>query len=643
VTAPAPEPSRRALTGRSAWLLAGLVALVAGLCLHPMAETDLFFRLAVGEQILQSGAIPRRNLFSFTHPDHPDLDPAWLFDVAVALLHRAGGFTAVVVAKTALVLAIFTAAFAVCRRRGAGPIAATLTLAVAALVMRERLVERPHLFSLAGELAVLALALLPALPSARRLLALTALTALWANLHAGAFLAPALLGAGAAGALFDRPFSRRAVMSLVAAAAAGAAALLLTPVGPGIFRYLAAHVGLFAVHPVDEFRVASWTSDAPWLAFAAAGALLVALTARRAPPRPPWREVLPVAALAALATLSVRFVPEATLLAAPLVATSASALAATFRVPAPRPLPLAVGAALALAALVPRAAQPRFVALGLDRSSLPLEAIRFAEANGLRARMYNDFEVGSYLAWEGFPRHRVFVDPRLPAYPRSFHAQLGRSDWSRAGWDAVLAAHGVESALLTHAGINHRIGWWDPARWALVHRAHDARLFVRRLERWRALIAAHEIPATFSFAPATGAATIPLETAPPGSPVPACEWDRRLGDLLFELDGGRPNRALAAYRRALAAPSGCLARAEEARAAAWVGAVELQHGVAAAALAALERARAAGAEDLPTLTNQALALEALGRRRQATAAWQEIARRAAGTPLGARARQRAGQ
>ena len=67
--------------------------------------------------------------------------------------------------------------------------------------------------------------------------------------------------------------------------------------------------------------------------------------------------------------------------------------------------------------------------ISLDTRELPLSAIAYVDANGLRDRMYNDFEIGSYLLFEpsgGYPRHRVFVDPRLPAYPAEFHRLLGR-------------------------------------------------------------------------------------------------------------------------------------------------------------------------------------------------------------------------
>ncbi len=188
--------------------------------------------------------------------------------------------------------------------------------------------------------------------------------------------------------------------------------------------------------------------------------------------------------------------------------------------------------------------------------------------------MYNDFEIGSYLLFEpigGYPHHRVFVDPRLPAYPLEMHRLLGRGDLSRQAWGAAMDRYGVDSALLTYAGINRRVAWWDPAQWALVWRASDARVFVRRLPRFRELIARLEIPATFTFSTEEGAATLPLASRPAASPVADCEWARRLGDLLVGLDGALSDRARAAYARALAAPAGCLSPSDEVAAGRLVG------------------------------------------------------------------------
>jgi hypothetical protein len=65
--------------------------------------------------------------------------------------------------------------------------------------------------------------------------------------------------------------------------------------------------------------------------------------------------------------------------------------------------------------------------------------------------------------------------------------------------------------------------------------------------------------------------------------------------------------------------------------------VLLRRGQADEALPLLER----GPDDLPTLTNRALALEALGRASEARAVWATVAARARGTPLGEKAAARA--
>src|SRR5882672_3314173 len=110
-------------------LLAALLVFAAAQALAPMTESDLFFRLAAGREILAHHAIPTRNLFSFMAPDFPDLDASWLFEVAALALYRIGGFSAVVVGKALIVTATAGLAFRLCRRRGAGPVAAALAVA----------------------------------------------------------------------------------------------------------------------------------------------------------------------------------------------------------------------------------------------------------------------------------------------------------------------------------------------------------------------------------------------------------------------------------------------------------------------------------------------------------------------------------
>src|SRR6185295_7011591 len=103
----------------AALLLASLVLFVAGRCLVPMDETDLFFNLRLGEIVLGTGHVPTTNLLSFTHPDAPDVNLAWLFQVVLALAYRWGGIPGTVILKTAFVVGTWAVLYRVARRRGA--------------------------------------------------------------------------------------------------------------------------------------------------------------------------------------------------------------------------------------------------------------------------------------------------------------------------------------------------------------------------------------------------------------------------------------------------------------------------------------------------------------------------------------------
>ena len=608
------------MSGR-AWLSAALglalALFVAGRCLVPMDETDLFFNLRLGEIVLQTHAVPRTNLLSFTYPDARDVNLAWLFQIVLALAHRAGGVTGTVLLKTAFVVATFAVLARVATRRGAPPAATAAVLALAAWAAEPRFVERPHLVTLLG-LALTLLALERAEAGRPRALwALIPLGLVWANANSCFFEAPAVLLLYAAGAWLDgmRADARRA--ALVALALAPIA--FATPSGAGVIGYVANHFRMPYVRPLQEYRHAAWPIDGPFFFLAALfAAAAVAQAARPAPARP-LRHALPALALGVLGALRIRFVAEFALLAGPFVAAAAPRLV-------PGRLPRAAGVA-ALVALLALAVGPRLGAvreggrvldLDVEGDLVPAAAIRFATEHGLRERMYNDLEVGSYLTWEGWPRFRVFQDPRINGYPEAFHAILRRADVPRAEWQALLDRFGVTSALVTFPAENPRAALFDPQRWALVYRARDGLVLARRRAEWRALIAEHELPVTFAPAGGSDGGVVPraLLDRPAASPVAPCVWQARLGD--FWVESGEDARARDAYGRALDGPAagGCPLDAGAERAAARaLGDAAMRLGDARAAADAY--GRAVGAGDAGARRGRALALLALGRAAEA--------------------------
>jgi len=64
--------------------LAALVLLFSSLFYffsYPEVDPDLWGHLFFGREIVQSGQLPLRNLYSFTAPDHPWINHEWLAEV----------------------------------------------------------------------------------------------------------------------------------------------------------------------------------------------------------------------------------------------------------------------------------------------------------------------------------------------------------------------------------------------------------------------------------------------------------------------------------------------------------------------------------------------------------------------------------
>jgi tetratricopeptide (TPR) repeat protein len=589
--------------------LAALLLFVAGRCLVPMDETDLFFNLRLGEIVLGEHAVPRTNLLSFTFPDYRDVNLAWLFQIVLALAHRAGGIPGTVLLKTAFVVATFTILFRVACRRGAHPAAAAAALALAAWAAEPRFVERPHLCTFLG-LATMWLALERTEAGRPRLLyALVPLALVWANANSCFFLAPALLALYAVGAWRDGRVVERRQAAVVALALVPF--IFATPSGTEALTYIANHWRMPSLRPLQEYRSASWPLDGPFFFLAAGVALAAALPDRCR------RQLYPALALGLLGARRIRFVAEFALAAGPIVAVAltevarrAAARAASFQRPqlARQATAIVVGA-LSGATLVPRLAaaihgEP-FMSLGIEAGLVPTAAIRFAEQSGLADRMYNDLEVGSYLTWRWWPRRRVFQDPRINGYPPAMHALLKRDDLTVVAWQGLLDRFRVTSALVTYPDVNPRAALFDPQRWALVYRDAESLLFAARSPEQADLIAHAEIPLSFRYTRAAGAEPRPLPGQPARSPVPACEWSRRLGDVWVEL--GDDARAIAAYRAARAI-SDCLDAASDKAAALALGDAALRRHDPATATAAY-----AGI-DLPRAhRNRGLALLAIDR------------------------------
>ena len=95
-----PRPSTEPERWRRA-LLVSLPALAFLLCCSPLADFDVWWHLRTGQLTLETGAVPRVDLFTYTNAGRPWIDVYWLYQVGLAIVYRAGGASALVLLKAA--------------------------------------------------------------------------------------------------------------------------------------------------------------------------------------------------------------------------------------------------------------------------------------------------------------------------------------------------------------------------------------------------------------------------------------------------------------------------------------------------------------------------------------------------------------
>ena len=214
-------------------MLVALLGLALLLGCFPMSDFDVWWHLRTARLIVESHAVPKVDVLTYTNAGRPWIDLYWFFQLVLGGLYKLGGVSALVLMKAiGGALVVYLAWLS--RRRGGRHWPLLLVWLPALIVVSGRLCERPELFSLiylAGFFAVLA----NASEKPRLFWLLPLLQVLWVNSHGFFVLGPLVLAAYFADWLVDGLRPRKLPVQrppLKVAALAGGATLLACVVSP---------------------------------------------------------------------------------------------------------------------------------------------------------------------------------------------------------------------------------------------------------------------------------------------------------------------------------------------------------------------------------------------------------------------------
>jgi hypothetical protein len=370
----------------------------------------MFVHLRTGIDIARTGAIPRRDPYSFTAHGHPWVVQSWLPEWTYGWAERLGGLRLVVV-EQALMTAVLALLVAMLARAGT-PLRTALAAGVAVGAGAAYWVPRPLMFGLicmALTVLVVEKKLSPWW--------LVPILWVWVNSHGSFLLAIGWLGARALGEAADRRAWPAGAMRYVGALLAGLVVSIANPLGARLLTFpLTVGEKQRVFKTIVEWHSPDFqtTAGAFTLVFLVAAFLI--LMRRGAP----WVDVLPAVGFVALGLVAQRNLPLAAVVLAPALGRAMSPAPDRLARARGEPSPVHLGFALviAMAFLVFTVGMYRQGPFALK--DYPVAAINFLEKSGLRGPSHRVAEqdvVGCFFDLRFGDKARVFVDDRFDMFP----------------------------------------------------------------------------------------------------------------------------------------------------------------------------------------------------------------------------------
>lgn len=439
-----------------------------------MLTTDLAYQVRVGNWILETGSIPKHNTYTFAGDEIRWVDQQWGAQVVLALTHRLGSWSAILMLSAVLVGVSSWLLYLACRAAGASYRTAALLTFAGIMVAGPSLAMRPQLFAVplfACTLWILA----GRARHTRRLWALPVLALACAQLHGAFVLLPLLVGLAC---LEDWRADSSRTRRMVVLTVLTAAATLISPHGVN------AWTNAFALSSNDLIRtdVTEW-QPADLGSFSG---VLVVLSG------------LAVAVLLARRTMTVAWVSLARLSFFFLLAMSAVraglwwGLVATVEVAAltahdpaevretkePHESMVPAMAIIGMLAALVIASLPWWKESEEQLIDAPT-ALSDAVASELPAgtRLLVELTWGSWFEYE-VPTMPVFVDSLLEVLPEAAWRDYVDFQFARANWQEVLSRRRVDAIVATQDWDVLPLLRSDPD-WRVAFENNEGVLFVR--------------------------------------------------------------------------------------------------------------------------------------------------------------------
>lgn len=447
------------------------------LTLLRLTDPDYFWHLRTGQVLLEQGALPIGDIFSYTNAGRPWVLHEWLFELVLAGMYSMFGTFGVKFMTALLATATLIISYVTANRILGKPYAAFFLALVFFILIAPGISPRPQLVTFL--LFALYLRVLTGFKYAgetRSLLALPLLMAAWVNFHGGYAAGLALLFLFTAcewlkflAADSRDAAQRRRLQWLGLTAAATLLSSLVNPYFLGHWLYPFQVMGMESSQSyISEWRSPNFHSlrDQSYLVLVFTFFIATIYRQRKAD----VTELTVPLLFALMGFVAIRHVPLAIIALIPFTAAALVRQPLTQMIPArwlqgcsawdvrrarqdrelgDKEYPLNwLLLGLLLAAL--QLYYPIYHAKDTEKANVlvPVKATEFLAQAGIHGRIFNTYHYGGYLIYRLYPAQQVFIDGRADMYGDEFMKEYMEISAGGANWEKQFDRYRIDYVLV---------------------------------------------------------------------------------------------------------------------------------------------------------------------------------------------------
>jgi len=470
-----------------------------------LADCDTGYHIRVGEYIMETGAVPHQDMFSFLDPPPAWTAHEWLSGIIMALAHDALGLTGVVIFFAFILSLTYYLHFRFLKKDSDHLLLLTGMVLLVITSSAVHFLARPHLFSLL--FLVIWYFVLDSYQYRNKnyLYVLPLLMLVWVNLHGAFIIGFVLLGTYFTGNLVyyfwkqgdeKKPHARKSRASFIVGIICLAASLinpygfhiLLFPFDFVTNQYILAHVREFQAANFQDFLVYKYL----FLIM-----LAVLMTSRL---RLNLIELILVLGFTYMSLYSMRNIPLFAIIVAPIIIRRLDDL---MRMSENRVIRFLnkrsdsfmetekkakgfLWPALAVC-LVLFVAATGGVKHSFDPEIKAVDAVEFLKQEHIPGNMFNDDEIGDYIIYAAYPQYRVFFDGRNDMYGVEHMQDYLRVVRLGRDWEEVLERFNIQWIFYNADSLLSRY-LLERDDWHLIYADKVAHIYVRDIPKYEYLI-----------------------------------------------------------------------------------------------------------------------------------------------------------